>query len=145
MATSIESMRLKVIFLLYCIVTVCFTLYYSENFTDFTKYKGDEYIYYFGVVTGVTYFFIILSQTFGAKTNLANLIFVPLVILLLGIVIDMALLLFTTLEGTPKQTFYLHTAIHVLLSYLFGWLLWRKHLKESDNRFAQHQASQNGS
>jgi hypothetical protein len=145
MNTSIKSTRLKVVFLLYCLITVCFTLYYSENFTDFTKFKGDEYFYYFGFITGISYLFIILTHVIVAKINLANLLFMPLVILLLGIVVGMAFFLSTTLDGTPRQTFYVHSSIHILLSYLFGRLLWRKHLKGATNKLRTTQASQNGS
>lgn len=126
-------MCLKALFLLYCLTTVCFTLYYSENFTDFTRFKGDEYAYYFAFIIGISYFFLFLIYAFAAKINLANLLFIPVVILFLGLVLGVAIFLLTGLNGTPRQTFYLHTLIHVVLSCLFGLLLWRKHLKESGN------------
>ncbi len=134
MNSSIKPIRLKVLFLLYCLVIVCFTLYYSGNFTDFTRFKGDEYVYYFGFISVISYSFIFLVHAVVAKINLANLLFVPVVILFLGIVIGVTFFLITSLEGTPRQTFYVHTFIHVLLSYLFGLLLWKKHLKETDNK-----------
>jgi hypothetical protein len=52
--------------------------------------------------------------------------------LIFGIVIGVAFFLLTSLDGTPRQIFYVHTFIHVLLSYLFGLLVWRKYCEESD-------------
>ena len=126
----IKLKSMPTFFVLYCLVTVCFTLYYSWNYTRFARYKGDEYIFYLGFIIGITYLFFFFLHFVIAKINIANVLFAPLLILFLGLAIRVAAFFITSLEGTPGQEFYLYTSMHLLLSFLFIRLLWRKYFKE---------------
>lgn len=128
-----KARSIIIYFVLYCLCAIVFTLYYSEHFTDFTKYKGDEYMYFFGFMVPSTYFILFLIHFSVAKINIANMLFAPLLILFIGIFTGLAVLLLTQLEGTPTETFYVYTSIHIILSYLIIKLMWRKQFSNSNN------------
>lgn len=113
--------------LLYGLCIVGFTVYYSEYFTDFTRYKGDEYIYYFGFIIPITYLLFFLIHFALAKINIANTLFAPILLLFLGIAIGLMVVLSLPIEGTTKEAFYVHSSIHIVLTYFFVRFLWRKH------------------
>jgi hypothetical protein len=119
-------------FLLYCICAIVFTLYYSAHFTDFSTYKGDEYIYYFGFIILLTYILFFIIHFFAAKINIANTIFAPLLILFIAIAACLAVLLLSSLEGTPRETFYVYTSIHTVVTYLLIKFLWRQQFSLPD-------------
>lgn len=131
MNISDKARPIKKYFLFYCLTAIVFTLYYSERFTEFTTYKGDEYLYFFGFIIPATYLLFFGIHFTTAKINIANTLFAPLLILFIGIASGLAVLLLTPLEGTPRVTFYVYTSIHLIFTYFFIRVLWRKQFHKS--------------
>ncbi len=117
------------VLVLYFLLLAGFCIFYSSSFRNFSAAEGDAYNYYLKIITAVTYLFFLILHFGIAKINLAYILFIPILILFLGITITLAGILATGADS-PAQTFYIHTCIHLIISFLSVRLLWRKYFEK---------------
>jgi hypothetical protein len=123
-----KSRQLARVFLWYAALTICFCLYYSFNFSDFVRMKGDEFVFYFEGMAIITWLFFFIAHFRAGRINIANLLFAPVLLFIASILVTVAFFLIMPLPGTARQTFIVHTIVHLLLSFFFGKYLWQRHL-----------------
>lgn len=111
--------------IIYVLVTVGFSFYWVSNFSKFTKYKGDEFIFFAEIIFIPTYFYFLLLQVTIKKISIAFIITIPLLISIATFVIGLFLLYLTRLSGIPKHYILIYGGLYTFLTLIAVLKFWR--------------------
>ena len=121
---------LKLALLIYSTVIIVTTIFWSLNYSDYTNYKGDEFIYF------AEYLFL---MTFGLYSTLLILIrksiyffllLLPFLTFITSVIIGLFILFCFSLEGTPSQTIYIYSIVYSFTN-IFSIVFWSlKYMKK---------------
>jgi hypothetical protein len=130
--------RLFIIILLYIVILISFTLYWGDNFVDYTLYKGDESTLFVKVSVGLNYLMLVLTAIMHRKINLMFLFISPLLNTIIAFILGLIFLLSSGISGIPRHTFYVFTPLFIISSLLSLFVYYRR-FRTSTNSYGNKQ------
>jgi hypothetical protein len=106
--------------IIYCALAIGPTLYWANNFSRFTRYKGDEFFYLLEYLLGLTVLYYIIQLICLREMKWLKALVVPLVIVISSVLVVFLLLFITPLVATPSETIYIYGIVYSLTNVLLS-------------------------
>ena len=117
------------ILVIYLILVIASTIYWANNFSSYTNYKGDEFFFYLEFLYCLTTFLFLLQILLMKVKRLLLLLFVPLLSILISVLLGFFFLFVTSMNGTPSETIYIYSSIYSFINILILILAYKSSLK----------------
>ncbi len=118
------------ILVIYLILVIASTIYWGNNFSSYTNYKGDEFFFYLEFLYCLTTFLFLLQILLMKVKRLLLLLFVPLLTILISVLLGLLFLFVSSMNGTPSETIYIYSSVYSSLNILILILAYKSSLKQ---------------
>ena len=118
------------ILLSYLLLVIAATIYWANNFSLYTKYKGDEFFSYAEFLYFFTTFFFLIQILLMKVKRLLLLLFVPLLTILISVLLGFVFLFISSMNGTPSETIYIYSSVYSSMNILILMLAYKSSLKQ---------------
>ncbi len=114
----------------YLILVIVSTIYWANNFSSYTNYKGDEFFFYAEFLYCLTTLLFIVQILLMKVKRLLLLLFVPLLTILISVLLGFIFLHISAMNGTPSETIYIYSSVYSFINILILILTYKSSLKK---------------
>jgi len=112
---------------IYGLAVAAFTVYWAENFSKYTTYKGDEFFDLVEYLLPAACVFYVLAVFPFKKINFFVALLIPVGACIGAIIAGMLFLLVSRIDGFPRQCILtyglLYDILTLLAAFMFPWRL----------------------
>ena len=125
--------RLQILSVIYILIVVVFSTYWATNFSNYIKYKGDEFFVFAELLLALTIAFYLTIQFAIKRINFLLALTLPFVICVAAFIIDILILLMTEVSGIPRQYILTYGGLYLLFSMLSIYKFWGQTMNNQSN------------
>ena len=103
---------------IYFLLVLLSAIYWANNFSKFTTYKGDEFFFFAEYLLGLTMLFYLIQIISARRLKYLLLLIFPLLTTLTSVILGLGVLALTSMNGTPSETIYVYGFVYSLTNIL---------------------------
>jgi hypothetical protein len=111
----------------YILFAIASTIYWAKYYTIYTRYKGDEFIFFAEYLAGLTIIFYLVQLFFTAEKKYYAILFTPFLTIFTSLILGLGVLCVVSMSGTASRMIYVYGFVYSLTNILFSVFIFARY------------------